>query len=438
VKPAGVGRPDEPLDHITPYDRFCWSDTEVEHLLETGAHEHDLVAYFGEAEYRDLRQLARKAAGVTAAPEPVVLVIPGIMGSQLGLRRAAPLPHDVVWLDPIDIEVGRLAALRIPGPPVISLGTVLYSYLRLKLHLRAAGFRTAFHDYDWRLGIDALGRELAERIRTQSAHSLVIVAHSMGGLVSRAALALPGTAGVARLVLLGTPNFGSFAPVQALRGTYAVVRKIARLVKTSSAETLAAEVFNTFPSLYQMLPDAARHGGPDLLEQDCWPRTGPHPREGLLRSARSFVQTLAPADQRFACIVGIGEETVTAVSRRRDEFEYTITRHGDGTVPAISAELPGATTYYARVAHSDLTRDAVVASAVVDLLRRGATRRLNTRRSGRSAASARITDTQLRRTHVEKVDWAKLPPQERCLFLQNLNEPPKLRLRVPKGRTGRR
>ena len=36
---------------------------------------------------------------------------------------------------------------------------------------------------------------------------------------------------VKRVVLLGTPNFGSFAPVQALRGTYAVVRKIARLVE---------------------------------------------------------------------------------------------------------------------------------------------------------------------------------------------------------------
>ena len=28
-----VSRPDTPLDHVTPYDRLAWSDTQVEHLL---------------------------------------------------------------------------------------------------------------------------------------------------------------------------------------------------------------------------------------------------------------------------------------------------------------------------------------------------------------------------------------------------------------------
>ena len=41
-----------------------------------------------------------------------------------------------------------------------------------------------------------------------------------------------------RVLLLGTPNGGSFAAVQALRGTYAVVRKVARLDANASAETL--------------------------------------------------------------------------------------------------------------------------------------------------------------------------------------------------------
>jgi predicted Fe-S protein YdhL (DUF1289 family) len=50
----------------------------------------------------------------------------------------------------------------------------------------------------------------------------------------------------------------------------------------------------------------------------------------------------------------------------------------------------------------------------------------------------RIGDHQLRRTHVEKVDWAALAPEQRRLFLQNLNEPPHLRLRVPRARRRRR
>ncbi len=437
MNPGGVSRPEgHHPDHITPYDRFAWSDAEIERLLATGEHPRELIAYFGEREYRQLARLARDAARAPISETSRVFVVPGIMGSQLGFPRQAPLPNDILWLDPIDIEVGRLAALRIPGPsPVVALGAVLYSYLRLKLHLRAAGFAAVLYDYDWRLGIDGLGRAFADRVKAESMDSVMIVAHSMGGLVSRAALALPGMEKVARLVLLGTPNYGSFAPVQALRGTYAVVRKIARLVKTSSAESMAADIFNTFPSLYQMLPVASRQGGPDLLAGAEWPNSDPRPRPELLAQARAVHDCLAPADERTAVIVGVGEETVTAVARRNDEFVYTVTRHGDGTVPAVSAELPGARVHYARVAHSDLTRDRVVAGAVVDLLRKGFTRRLPTRWAGRSRAEARISDSQLRHSHVEKVDWAKLEPEERRVFLQNLNEPPKLKLRVPATRT---
>ncbi len=434
-----MSRPDSYPDHVTPYDRFALSDTQIEDLLATGEQQRELIAYFGTQEYRELATLARKAARVSTETAPLVFVVPGIMGSQLGLLRQAPLPNDVLWLDPIDIEVGRLSALRLPdAAPIVSLGAVLYSYLRLKLHLRAAGFAAVFHDYDWRLGIDELGRAFAKRLRAQKHDRVMVVAHSMGGLVARAALALPGTEKVARIVLMGTPNFGSFAPVQALRGTYAVVRKIARLVQSSSAETMAAEIFNTFPSLYHMLPLATRNGGPDLLEPGEWPQSNPRPRAELLASARCVQSALAPADHRFAVVVGVGEETVTAVTRRKDEFVYTITRRGDGTVPAISAELPGALMHYATVAHSDLTRDRVVAAAVIDLLRKGTTRRLPRSWAGRSRAEARISDRQLRRTHVQKVDWAGLEPEQRRRFLQNLNEPPELKLAVPAARSLRR
>jgi pimeloyl-ACP methyl ester carboxylesterase len=432
VRAGGSGRPDVPLDHVTPYDRFAWNDTEVERLLATGEHQRELIAYFGAQEHAELARLARKAASIPSTPDIRVLVVPGIMGSQLGMRRPAPLPDDVLWVDPIDIELGRLSSLRLPGAaPVISLGAVLYSYLRVKLHLRAAGFSAAFFDYDWRLGVDELGRALAERVLADAASTVMIVAHSMGGLVSRAALALPGMEKVTRVVLMGTPNFGSFAPVQALRGTYAVVRKIARLVRNSSAETMATEVFTTFPSLYHMLPSADRNGGPDLFDPSEWPEVDPRPNTTLLATTKPVRDSLAPPDERFVTIVGVGHETVTAVARRNGEFEYTITRRGDGTVPAVSAELPGAVAHYARAAHSDLTRDPVVAAAVVDLLRNGRTRRLPTRWTSRSRAEARIRDSQLRQTHVEKVDWAGMEPEERRLFLQNLNEPPQLQLRVP-------
>jgi pimeloyl-ACP methyl ester carboxylesterase len=411
----------------------------MEQLLISGEHERDLAAYFGEQEYRELVGLAKRAESVPLPDDAVrVFVVPGIMGSQLGLKRQAPLPHDIVWLDPIDIGVGRLASLQLSsGAPIVPLGVVLYSYLRLKLHLRASAFAPVLYDYDWRLGIDQLGAAFAQVIRGD-ARRVMIVAHSMGGLVSRAALLQPGMSKVERLVLLGTPNFGSFAPLQALRGTYAVVRKIASLVATGSPESLAGEIFNCFPSLYHMLPVAARNGGIDLFDPGEWPRSGPQPDVELLRGAREIHGKLLPADERVVAVVGVGEETVTGVTRRNDDFIYTITRQGDGTVPAASAGLPGARNHYARVTHSDLTRDPVVAAAVTELLREGTTQLLPQKWKSNSAAEARISDRQLRRMHMRKVDWASLEPEERRMFLENLNEPPKLKLRVParKARSG--
>jgi pimeloyl-ACP methyl ester carboxylesterase len=359
-------------------------------------------------------------------------VVPGIMGSQLGLLRPPPLPHDIVWLDPIDIQLGRLATLRVPGAAhIVSLGVVPFSYLRLKLYLRAHGLAAEFHDYDWRLPVAQLGSALAERVRAAGRTRVAIVAHSMGGLVARAALALADTGNVERLVLLGAPHSGSFAAVQALRGTYAVVRKVARLDGEASAESLAAEVFSTFPSLYDLLPVAAGGGATDLFDARAWPASGPQPRAALMQAALAARQRLAPPDERFVSIVGVGQETVTAVTRRNDDFVYTLTRHGDGTVPASSAALAGVRSAYARVAHSNLTRDPVVAAAVVDMLQRGSTTRLPAAWLSGSRACTQVSDRQLRRSHAQKVDWAALTPEERRVFLQNLNEPPQFKLRVP-------
>jgi pimeloyl-ACP methyl ester carboxylesterase len=424
-------------DHVTPYDKFAWSDTEMEHLLASGGYERELAAYFGQNEYTELRALAQRAAAQPLPDDAIrVFVVPGIMGSQLGIKREAPLPHDILWLDPIDIQVGRLSALQLSaGAPIVPLGVVLYSYLRLKLNLRAAGFSPVLYDYDWRRSVDELGTALAERIRNEPGDRIMIVAHSMGGLVSRAALTHPDTNNVERLVLLGTPNFGSFAPLQALRGTYPVVRKISSLVGTGTPEDLAGEIFNSFPSLYQMLPSAECNGCADLFDPAEWPRTGPQPDKALLQGARSIQSKLVQADERICVVVGVGQETVTAVAKRRDDFVYTITRHGDGTVPAVSAGLPGARNHYTLAAHSDLTRDPTVAAAVTDLLLTGRTKHLPSKWKSKSVVQATITDQQLRRMHKDKVDWAALEPDQRRVFLENLNEPPKLELKAP-GRAG--
>jgi hypothetical protein len=233
--------------------------------------------------------------------------------------------------------------------------------------------------------------------------------------------------------MLATPHTGSFAAVQAFRGTYPLVRRIASLDHSHSAEDLAARVFCGFTSLYHLLP-APGPGCPlDLLEAASWPTQGPRPDPLLLAAARTLPAALAPADERFTQIAGTGEDTVTGLERHGDEFRYGRSRDGDGTVPLARACLPGVPTRFASgVRHGELQKDTAVIEAVVDLVGSGRTTRLAAapQRSPASLPAAVgaplrfVTDADLRRTLTAKIDWAALTAAERSLFLDRLSAPP--------------
>jgi CHAT domain-containing protein len=411
--------------HITPYDRLTRSEAEFTILLASGRERVALSDFFGEQLYAELAALAKQIERKRIVGGRRVYVLPGIMGSQLGVPREPPRPADILWIDPIDIAFGRLPELALTAANgVAPMGVLLYGHLKLQLQLRVAGFDPVLWDYDWRQGIDASGARLAADIANDRAENIAILAHSMGGLVARHALTHAASPRVTQLVLLGTPNFGSLASVQALRGTYSVVRKIAMLDMRHSAEELAERVFRGFPSLYHLLPAAGAAGPLDLFDTAAWPTIGPQPDSQLLRSCAGIEQLLAPPDPRFSCIIGHGRPTATRLERRGDDFAYTYTLEGDGTVPTALANLPGTITYFAAAAHSDLPRTANVIEAMIDILQTGRTSRLSSRVTRRVRMAATWTDRQLRSLHTDKVNWPQLTPEQRRQFLDSLNEPP--------------
>ncbi len=415
-------------NHVTPYDRLARSEREFTALLAAGRERAVLTDFFGPELYAELAPLARRALRTRARPGERVYVVPGIMSSQLGLQREPPRPPNVIWVDPIDIAFGRLPLLALTsGTPIAPLGVLLYGHLKLDLRLRAAGYDPVLWDYDWRLGIDTTGAQLAQAIAADSAERVAIVAHSMGGLVARHALTHAAGVKVSRLVLLGVPHFGSLAAVQALRGTYSVVRKIAMLDLRHSAEELATHVFGGFPSLYQLLPARGRAGALDLHSRASWPKRGPAPHDTLLEQSRDLEQMLAPVDARYVGIVGVGRSTATSIELRCDEFVYTYTNEGDGTVPMAHAMLPGSPSYFVNAAHSDLPRTDHVIDATLDVLATGSTRRLEARRARVVPLLERWSDRQMRGLHTGKLDWSKLTAVERRRFLDTLNEPPTAR-----------
>jgi pimeloyl-ACP methyl ester carboxylesterase len=393
---------------------FHADDGAVLDALISGRHVQSLREYFGAPAYAQLSVLAAAAKKAKPPRGPKVLILPGIMGSKIGASAK------VLWIDPLQIAAGRLTSLSLPsGKALQAVGVLLFSYAKLKLQLEISGREAHFHAYDWRLGLEELGAQLAARIAADG-RPVILVAHSMGGLVARMAARMLPKRRVRRLIMLGTPNAGSFASVQALRGTYPFVRRMSRLDRKHSAEYLAAHVFNTFPGLYQMLP-SRRLKGINLFDPRDWPADGPAPKAKILKEVAAVRAALAPPDSRMVHIIGVNQETVVGMRRTGGGFEYAMTNNGDGTVPLTMATLPKLKCYFVDELHGNLANNAQVIRAVIDLIRSGRTRQLPERWRVRRGRVRRIDDAQLRTENGGKIDWGSLTSAEREAALGELD-----------------
>ena len=368
----------------------------LEDALASGKDAQWLEAYFGEAIYQELTLLAQQAKQRKKRGGPRVLVLPGIMGSTIG--EPGTLWNDVIWFDPKDIALGNLVDLALTSKksPYRSLGVVPIAYTFLKLRLTIAGYDVDYHHYDWRQSLDKLGNELVSRLKQERAQEIFLVAHSLGGLVSRSALAQKAPK-VKQLVMLGTPNHGSFVPVQAIRAVYSVVRQVAALDPFHSAEELSSQVFTSFPGLYEMLPTAEKFSELDLYDPSIWPPEGPRPRPDLLAKVKPVQESLAKADDRFVLIAGVNQDTVTNLRIDQSEFVYEQTNEGDGTVPLAFSRLDGAKTYYVEESHGSLPNNRSVGNAVIDLIATGKTNVLSDQWTQARGGLARpLRDSDLR------------------------------------------
>ena len=329
-----------------------------------------LEDYFGPASYAELRQLAQEAAVRGKRGGDRVLILPGIMGSKLGYHGSL-LFDDVIWANPVAIAFGRLSELRLGGKRigVDALGVLLFAYLKLKLKLQIADHDAEFFPYDWRISLLQLGKKLATEIK--SSRKTHLVAHSMGGLVARAALPhKPGSLG--RIIMLGTPNFGSFAPIQAFRGANTLMQKVEFIDTHHTAADLAG-IFGTFSGLCEMIPSPEKYAA-DFFNLAVWPDAGSRPRQPTLTAVRK-TQAQLPVDyDDLVIIAGIDQETIVDAKVENQEFVYTKSNAGDGAVPLQCVLLPSAKhTYYVAETHGSLPNNSDVARAVDAILSRGET-----------------------------------------------------------------
>src|SRR5688572_12400962 len=362
---------------------------------------------------QELSRLARRAAGMRGGPR--LLILPGIMDSSIGLLRKNG-GADVTWFDPVEIAQGQLVKLAMPaGSRYWAVGVLRFAYERLRLVLRIAGFDAVFHPYDWRRDIGWNGRELADRLLREKRQDVILVAHSMGGLVARAALACKGGERIGRVIQLGAPNKGTFVSIQALRGTYPIIRRVAMLDLKHSAEELAREMIVTLQGLCELLPAASLCKDFDPFDAGQWP-DGPKPEARLLEAARDAIKQLPPPDERFRLIAGFGQDTVLGLRRSGSKLSFGRGPAGDGTVPVALAQWPGLETWYAAESHGSLPGNADVGRAVADLARAGTTTALSQVLPHRRGVPT-LWQEDLRAPSEPKIAWGDLSEREQREFL---------------------
>ncbi|MBK9308549.1 MAG: CHAT domain-containing protein [Nitrospira sp.] len=374
--------------------------------------------HFGQEKFDRLKQLAERVRVVRRKREPLrgnIIFIPGIMGSELTVTEDGD--DDLIWVSFPRLIWGGIEKLQLTKDGMQEADSQLRvqpsgldkdSYAEAVLWLKAYWNVEPFA-YDWRKDMDKAAEWLKDLVESKYKDQPVhLVAHSMGGLVSRNFIRLypkvwkamlePKKVQGGRLIMLGTPNYGSHAIANAMVAGDKLVRRLAAADLHHNLNEVL-EILNGFVGSYQLLPSPTKLLASEqkLYESSMW---GRYPIVNAhLQRAKKFHADLEAAvtidPDRMAYIAGCNQETLAGV--RIDgpgQFEFDVTFKGDGRVTHALGLLPGVPTYYVDEIHGDLQKHEQVLEAVDEILRTGKTGALSTEpvaaRAVRSMTSARV------------------------------------------------
>ncbi|HME07241.1 MAG TPA: hypothetical protein VKG25_09330 [Bryobacteraceae bacterium] len=350
----------------------------------------------------------------------VVVFVPGIMGSKLCLGA------DVVWpgsVSSLILEYKRMPDLMRPdlvATDILRNFAGIYSiYDPIIVDLDACGFeehgkpQTLYvFPYDWRKSNYLAAAALADRLdEVRAGHAgdlkITLIAHSMGGLVSRCYLESgdfdyrSGMASVRMLITIGTPHRGAAAAALYAAG---IEKKL--FLSASQVQLLASD--RRYPAVYELLPpegelfawpyeestalaalniyDKPIADGIGLIDENLQAAQKFHAR---LNSARR------PPHVRYFAFYGTRLNTAVNVRLKKDgsalrTSPVRIDDAGDGTVPVWST-LAGVQSMPVGQEHMKLFRDEGLRRTLAILL--GAPGRLAAPSQVQVVANERVVDT---------------------------------------------
>jgi len=354
------------------------------------------------------QEVPLRSAPSRGGPQPVVIIIPGIMGSHLAADG------DRIWLNLVRIAFGGLSHLAIDAARIEPQNLIYRAYGNLVDYLKASHTVRTF-PYDWRLSIREAAKRLADAVNSELASAekdnqpVRLLAHSMGGLVARAMIVnhpevwqriCRHTGG--RLVMLGTPNLGSHEIVRLLVGQSEILHNLALLDITNSKKGLL-EIISRYPGILEMLPEEQGNNYFSAAFWDGLKTSDQHgdwalPEQDRLQDAAKCRQAItgkALDADRVLYVAGCARATpcgyrIISGDDRKKKIEFQATARGDGRVPwdtGIPAEVKR--WYMEDVEHGDLADHEPAFPALLELLQSGQTKRLS---STEPAAARGVTE----------------------------------------------
>jgi len=330
--------------------------------------------------------MLRSIQARSGVSQPVVFVLPGIMGSVLQVDAKD------VWLSYWSLLRGGIGKIAIDAPNVKASG-IVGSYYRSLCEYLADSHEVIPFGYDWRRSIKQSASELADEVKkvvSRTREPIRFIAHSMGGLVVRRFIQdhpdlwdMISRREGARFIMLGTPNRGSYDMVESLAGMAKTVKHLALLDIEHSLDEIVAFV-SAYPGALELLPHDNKW---EYFTTATWTRLSPQTASKVQLNAKALQDakaTLADLPEKIPhgdCVryvAGWAPRTVCGVSVEGKRLSFQATTAGDGRVTYKAGLLPEIPVWYVDAEHGDLADHKPAFSAYRDLLERGVTNQLST------------------------------------------------------------
>ena len=345
---------------------------------------------------------------------PVILV-PGIMGTEM------KKDGDLIWPDTVEMlrnpgdEFMNVLSVNTDGTFVdnqVALGDIVRSaptkdiFAGLITEFVASGYQENTDlfvlPYDWRLDIRSTSVDLKNKINTvisQTGSSKVdIIAHSMGGLLSKQYILDNGSGLIDKLIFVGTPHLG--APKAAktlLLGDDLGIR----LLFAGLDDDRIKYISQNMPAIYQLLPSSVYFSQIGHYYSELGNLGIGHDYTSmrkylidsglnltLINDANSFHSSVMDNFDATGIdaynITGCTTPTISSITKRTDfNNEYTLQMSaGDGTVPFGSANainVVNGNSYYfknhgfldsvfPRIDHAELPSTSGIKELITDII----------------------------------------------------------------------